>query len=340
MQIFQHFHFFRPIAVGAFFVLMNLNQQAIASNENEFSPFFVNNVLPISIGLGLPKTLSANTLEKGQKKLTLNLGVKSNANDAGSSNGEMLQLDGETYSLDVGFTYGLTRRWQLDAQISYLRHTGGSLDNLIDSWHDFFSLDDGDRPLFEQDQFQFSYSDGNVDESIDESVDGISDLRVGLGYLVKSFGSSNVFLRAGLSLPTGDADKLTGSDDVDADIGIYTNGRGTNRWRNLGWHANLGYLIIGDDQALGVSTQSGAWFSSLGGYWAISQRLVLKSQFDLHGSFFESGIDELASSANEVTVGFAYKTKKSGSFDVFFSEDISVNRGADFSFGVSHKILF
>ena len=340
MSFFQVNHTIKYIILSFFLCSTSLSQQIFANNPDEFSPFFVSNVLPISVGLGLPKTLSANSLKKGKKKLILNLGVKSNANDAGSPGGEVLQLDGETYSLDVGLSYGLTERWQVDAQISYLQHTDGKLDSLIDNWHNLFGLDDGDRPVFEQNQFQFSYSDGDIDESVDEPVDGVSDLRIGLGYLVKSIDQTNIILRVGFSLPTGDADRLTGSDDVDADIGIYANGRGVNRWRNLGWHTNLGYLIIGDDQVLGISTESGAWFSSLGVYWAISPRLVLKSQFDLHGSFFQSDIDELNRSANELTLGFAYKTKKLGSFDVFFSEDISVNRAADFSFGIAHKILF
>jgi len=83
-----------------FCVLMFLQMPIQAAEKKEFSPFFVNNVLPVSIGLGL--------------------------------------LDGETYSLDIGLAYGLSKRWQLDAQISYIRHTAGSLDGLIDGWHDFF----------------------------------------------------------------------------------------------------------------------------------------------------------------------------------------------------------
>ena len=236
--------------------------------------------------------------------------------------------------------YGLADRWQLDAQISYLRHTGGDLDSLIDSWHELFGLNEGDRPLFERDQFQFAYSDGSRTQSIDESVDGISDVRLGLGYAIKQSEPLNFLVRAGVSLPIGSNDKLTGSDDFDADIGLYFNGRGVNRWRNLGWHANLGYILIGDDQSLGIATESGTWFSSFGTYWALSQRIVLKSQFDLHGVFFVSDIDELDRSANELTIGFSYRAKKGGQTEVYFSEDISVNRAADFSFGISHKWLF
>ena len=321
-----------------FCILMFLQMPIQAAEKKEFSPFFVNNVLPVSIGLGLPKTLSANSLQQGQKQLNFNLGVKSNANDSGAEN-EMLRLDGETYSLDIGLAYGLSKRWQLDAQISYIRNTAGSLDGLIDGWHDFFGLDDGDRPLFERDQFEYSYTNGSTNEAVSEG-DGISDLRLGVGYTIKQSEALNWLLRAGVSLPTGDADNLTGSDDSDVDVGVYFNGRGKERWRNLAWHANLGYLLIGDDQSLGIPTESGAWFSSFGGYWSVYPRLVLQSQLDSHGSFFDSDIDELAREAHELTLGLSYQTKKGGQFEIYFSEDISVNRAADFSFGISKKITF
>ena len=331
-------NFFLILAIVTLLLFKQVSIQA--AEQKEFSPFFVNNVLPVSIGLGLPKALSANSLKQGQKQLVFNLGVKSNANDSGSAIGEMLRLDGETYSLDVGLAYGLTQRWQLDAQVSYLRHTAGSLDSLIDGWHDFFGLDDGDRPLFERDQFEYSYTNGDTSEVVTED-DGISDFRLGIGYAIKQSEPLNFLIRAGISLPTGDADNLTGSDDVDADIGLYFNGRGQQgRWKNVAWHANLGYLLIGDEQALGIPTESSAWFSSLGAYWTVFPSIVLKSQLDSHGAFFDSDIDELTRAANEITIGMSYLTKQGGQFEIYFSEDVSVNRAADFSFGISKKIKF
>lgn len=310
-----------------------------AVEKKEFSPFFVNSLLPVSIGLGLPKTLSANSLNQGEKQLVFNLGVKSNANDAGSATGESLRLDGETYSLDVGLAYGLSERWQLNAQISYLRHTAGNFDSLIDGWHEFFGLNEGDRPILGRDQFEFSYANGSTNEFVTEG-DGISDLRLGIGYAIKQTEPFSFLVHAGVSLPSGDADNLTGSDDVDADVGLYFNGRGQRRWQNVAWHANLGYLLIGDEQSLGIPTESGAWFSSLGVYWAIFPRVVLQSQLDSHGAFFDSDIDELARTAHEITVGLSFQTKRGNQFEIYFSEDISVNRAADFTFGVSKKIAF
>lgn len=308
--------------------------------SSSFLPFFVTNNLPVSIGLGLPKALSSHSLDQGQKRLDINFGVKSNANDAGNQNSEVLILDGETQSIDIGLSYGLTDRWQIDTQVSYLGHSSGSLDSLIQNWHDFFSLDDGDRPFFGRDEFLYSYTNNGEQDQLVESSDGISDIRIGLGYSIQQRFVDQLMLRAGLSLPTGDNEKLTGSEKTDFDLGIYANGRGDKRWKSLGWHANLGYLFIGDDESLGITTKSGSWFNSLGAYWAVNSKLTIKGQLDSHGVLFESNISELSNSATELTLGFAYKTKRLGVLELYFSEDVTVNRAADFSVGLSSRIFF
>ncbi len=324
-------------------VILLTNAQAKVDqvkNTSGFFPFFVTNNLPISIGLGLPKTLSAHSLQVGEKRLDINYGVKSNANDAGNENSEILILDGETKSIDLGLSYGLTERWQVDAQLSYISHSGGNLDGLIQNWHDFFSLDDGDRPFFGRDEFLYSYTSNGEQSRLAEPSDGISDIRIGLAYAVKQNTVDNLMLRAGISLPTGDAEKLTGSEKTDVDLGIYANGRGDKRWKNLGWHANVGYLFIGDDTALGITTKSGSWFNSFGAYWGVNSKFTIKGQLDSHGVLFESNISELNKSATELTLGFAYQTKRLGLFELYFSEDITVNRAADFSIGLSSRLRF
>ena len=321
------------------FLVVNFTTTVVAKTNDIVSPFFVTNNLPVSGGLGLPKTLSAIALEPGEKRLDINLGVKSNADDSGRG-GEILILDGETHSLDIGVEYGLNDAWQIDAQLSYLRHSSGNLDGLIQNWHDLFGLDDGDRPVLGRDNFLFFYENNEVENVLNEPVSGMSDLRIGLGYRFKQNWVDHVMFRFGISLPTGDAEKLTGSDKLDVDIGIYAGGQGRQRWEKLGWHANLGYVFTGDDQALGIETEDATWFNSLGVYWAMNSAVTLKAQVDSHGSFFQSNIETLNRSATQLTLGLAYQSKRFGSFDIYFSEDITVNRAADFSFGITKRVTF
>ncbi|MGH1428244.1 MAG: DUF3187 family protein [Arenicella sp.] len=332
----------RRAALVASCLLCLVHGAANATSLDEsrsFSPFFVTNNLPVSIGLGLPKTLSSSPVAVGETAFDINVGIKSNANDAGSDT-ETLLLDGETQSLDLGVSYGLTERLLVDAQLSYIKHSSGNLDGLIQNWHDLFGLDEGDRPLFERDSFLYAYSQNDQDYALAEPSSGISDLRIGLGYAVNQHWVDNMMMRLGLSLPTGDKEKLTGSDKIDIDLGVYMSGRGLQHWRRLGWHANISYLWIGDDESLGIRTKKGTWFNSFGAYWAINSRWTAKSQIDSHGAMFESAISELNRSASELTFGLAYQSTKVGLIEVYFSEDITVNRSADFSFGISSKVNF
>ena len=304
------------------------------------SPFWVSADLPIDAGSGLPKALSAELPATGQTKFVVNGIVRSNANDASSEN-ERLVIDGESHSLEIGIEYGLSERWSLDLQLGYIRHTGGSLDDLIDSWHNAFGLPDGDRPLFENDDLNFSFEGNGEQRQIDQSTSGVSDLRLGVGYSLNSLIEKNaaidsLSLRSGLSLPTGDPDKLTGSDDLDWDIGLYASGQST-KWLRLGWHANLGFLHTGDDSLFGIETEQQAWFNSLGLSWALNTKLQFKAQLDSHSALFDSEIDEINQFVSQLTLGATYRSQYLGLIELYFTEDLTVNRAADFAFGLSAK---
>jgi len=165
-------------------------------------------------------------------------------------------------------------------------------------------------------------------------------MRVGLGYSVKQKWLDQLMLRVGLTLPTGNSEKLTGSDKIDADLGLYVAGRGEGFWENIAWHANVGYIFIGDDQAFGIQTKNSTWFNSLGLYWGFNPAFTVKAQLDSHGGMFESDIDELYKVATQLTLGLAYQTKNKNIIEIYFSEDVAVNRSADFSVGIQYQSKF
>ena len=317
-------------------------------------PFMVSAELPVGIGLGLPKALSSQTMVAGETQWSINGSIQSHANDAGARD-EVLLLDGETHRLDFSFHYGLSKRWQLDSQFAYIRHTAGQLDSLIQNWHDLLGLSDGDRPEFQQDSLLFSYQDSTQNAMLNQSIGGISDIRLGVAYSLNSseltqttvkptkVSSSQWLLRAGLNLPTGDAKKLTGSDKTDVDIGLYGSSPKIGRFNTVGWHANLGYLYTGDKQAFGIKTRNHNWFTSTGLHWAMRPNLQIKAQLDAHSALFDSAIDELARSAVLLTIGGSYQSPKYTNraiLDWYISEDLTVNRAADFTFGMAMRHRF
>ena len=319
-------------------LLMNSAQARGAAAISE-RPFFVSAELPVAIGLGLPKTLSAHSVESGQWLIDLNSVIKSNANSANGS-GESLRIDAESYNIELGLTYGLSDRWQLDVQAAYIRHTNGSLDGLIQQWHDFFGFSDGDRPLFEEDDFLIRYIGPEGQNNLITPSSGLSDIRLGLAYSIRQSWFDDLIVRTGVNLPTGDPAKLTGSDEVDFDIGIYTRGNQLGKWSRLAWHHNIGVVLIGDDSSFGIPTKDNAFFHSIGFNWRLGTKWKIKGQLDSHSPFFESNITELSKSASQLTLGLSYSTKKIGAIELYFSEDVTVNRAADFSIGLNARFAF
>lgn len=305
------------------------------------SPFFVSSELPIALGLGLPKTLSAQSLKQGQTLITINGAIKSNAHDSNSVT-ESLVLDAETASLELGLSYGLSESWQLDFQVAYIKHSSGHLDSLIDNWHELFDFPEGDRRFFEEDDFELSYENSTTETevSVIEPVNGFSDFRIGMAYVIDQTIIDHLMVRVGLNLPTGEPSKLTGSDKLDVDVGIYASGNNMGNWTKLGWHINQGMVFVGDDESFGVPTRDAVWFNSLGLNWTLNSQWQIKGQLDSHGSFFDSQIQELAKNTSQLTLGLAYTTTKKTIIEVYFSEDLTVNRAADFSVGIGTRFFF
>jgi len=316
------------------FILAYATQNVYAVDTN---PIELSNSLPIAFGSGLPKPKPAELLEQGQKKLTIIGFVQSNASDSGG-NEESLIIDGESGGIGFDFRFGVTKRLELNAEIQLIRHTAGNLDGLIEKWHDVFSLPDGDRNLFAQDQLKFSYTNAEQSESIIEPQSGLSNLQIGLGYQLLQNNKLNIAIGGGASLPTGSASKLLGSNKSSFHVSILTSSAGV---RKLGWHANFGVLKIGDDKLFGIKTKTNAWFTSLGTHWQVKEQLRLSAQVDGHGALFESTIDEISKNAWQLALAAEYSLKDSDKhIQIFFSEDLTVNRTTDFSFGLSWSTQF
>lgn len=308
------------------------------------TPLYVSSELPIVIGLGLPITLPAQLEKANSLNVNLNIDVKSNANNETSFNKkinaeETLAVFGETKSLELGLAYGLNEQWQIDLQTSYIKHSGGSLDGFIRDWHEFFGLPEGDRPLFEEGGFKMSYQTSAKTKQVKPSQ-GLGDIRLGLAYAISQAHIDDFTLRLGVNLPTGNAEKLTGSDKADVDVGLYSSGQSIAGSNDYGWHANLGFIYVGDKTSLGVSTKDIVAFNSVGLSWKATPTIQLKAQLDSHGSFFESAIEDISRSTAQLSLGAVYKTEKSGQFELYFSEDLAVNRSADFAIGLTSRFSF
>lgn len=311
------------------------------------APIRVKNSLPIMQGSGLSSPKSALLGSELGWSVELQASVQSHANDAaGSSNGagsynsaganETLVLDGEVQSLSALLQWKFSPLWQASIELIGIKNTDGNFDSAIDRWHDAFGLDDGDRDLFSQDQLRFEYTNSSGRSVLVDRASGLGDTEIGLAYQAISNRRVNLSLNAGLSLSAGEPKDwlASGEADVSFSVALSSARRGSSRHSPIAWHANVGLLHIGDETLLGARTKSFVGFTSLGVHWKPSERWRWSAQLDGHQALFESAIPELNKDAWQMAFGLEFAHR----WQVYFAEDLSVNRAADFSFGIRYRV--
>jgi hypothetical protein len=118
-------------------------------------------------------------------------------------------IDGETRTLDVTLTRGLSGNVDLSLRVPLRWRGGGSLDGFIDAWHDlvaFLGVQDGGRPSFRRDAFRVEglTSSGGPFRENDRVGLGLGNLEVA-GRLRLRPGRTAVALIGRASLPTATA---------------------------------------------------------------------------------------------------------------------------------------
>lgn len=246
---------------------------------------------------------------------------------------ETLIVDAETREARLTLQAPLSERFSFQLQLPY-RYTGaGSLDGFIDGWHDAFGLPDGARSQLPSDDINITYvGDGWRQLSARSSFSGLADIQASLGYDAVASETSSLTAWLNVKLPTGDADKLTGSGATDVSFILAGERRLGNRWSAFG-QASITWL--GDGDLLPAKQRSFVWSGLAGLSWQAWRGLSLKTQLDAHTAAFDSDLDFL-NEAIVLTVGGDYRFASGWRMDVGVSEDIAVEHSPDvvFLFGL------
>ena len=178
---------------------------------------------------GLPELGRALAPEEGQAGWALDLDWTSeytadSSGAAGMPGSEAIVLDAETVNLGLRGSVRLGG-WLLEADVPYITHSGGGLDGFIDDWHDFTGLPTGGREQAPRDRLLIRYErDGQAVIDLQQATGGLGDIQLGVARPV-----GQTVVRMAVKLPTGDADKLTGSGGLGGSNGA---GRESAHW---GW---------------------------------------------------------------------------------------------------------
>jgi hypothetical protein len=309
------------------------------------TPFYTFNQSPMVQIFGLPAAESAVIQQPGHCWSLLAADVANDfARDA--SGRERVNLDGESYRLNLALRYGISENLEIGIDLPWVGYSGGILDGVIEGWHSFFGLYQGKRLETPNNRLLFSYSrDGEERLHLDHENFGLGDLRLGGAWQLfqsDSLPTRAVALRASLKLPTGSSDKLHGSGSTD--LALWLSGSDDYEFPVLPGHLTLygaaGAMALTKGQVLEEQQNHLVGFGTLGLGWSPADGIALKTQLSTNSPFYHgSNLKELGKYALQLVFGGTLGLSSQTALDIAGAEDIRVDTAPDFSIhlGVSHQ---
>jgi hypothetical protein len=318
-----------------------LSAEASAARQSPLSaPFAVRNQNPFIVVHGLPATSSAKLLPMGESSLRLQYDITNHSKRSGTAE-ESIVLDGETYRATLTYQRGIADGWQLGLELPLIAHSSGVMDNFIESWHDIFGLTNRDRDPWPKNYLHFKYiRDGVTEAEMSGSATGSGDMRLLLSRRLPTSGKENhLALNASLKFPTGDAKRFLGSGSFD--LALWLNAAATvmPESRHIGGYLHAGVLLLGKGDLLPDRQRSSLMFGGAGLHWHAWEQLMLKAQLDMHGDFYDSGLDQLGRSSVLLTVGGSLQLRR-GVVDLAIGENLTTDTVPDFGINLAYRIDF
>ncbi len=291
-------------------------------------PLYVKNLSPYAATLGFPNLQSGQPLGKDQTKLSLH-GQVANTSTDDTTTTESVLLDGETHRVAARYQRGIGKEWQVTLEVPWVRHSGGFLDKPIEQWHDFWGLPNGNRDELPRNQLLYAYDSPGFDYRYQDSQSGLGDTQISVQRSLYSKNRIFLSLHAGVELPTGNEDKLSGNGKADYFFGL--NASGLHDEAKLNWHTQLGYLRAGELDSLAPIQKRDLWYASAGLVCKAWPSVHLKAQLDSHAAPFDSQLPQLGDHAVLLSLGAGFQIGEQLQLEVSFYEDIAVDTAPDFT---------
>lgn len=309
------------------------------------TPFQTRNQSPAALVFGLPAAGNAAILGRGEIGGIMALDIANNYTKSSTGN-EQILLDGESWRIDLGVTYGLARGVEAGIDIPYIITGGGIFDNFIEGWHRFFGLPRGGRNQAPRNRLLYSYTkDGQTRLTLDESGSGLGDISLSGGMQLYDDERPNprrLAIRTSLKLPTGSSSELRGSGSTD--FALWLTASDDYRLPALG-HLTLfgagGGMAMSDGDVLKGQQRNFAGFGTLGLGWGPTEWIDFKAQLSGHTPFFEeSALAELGNPALQLIVGGTLNFTGKTSLDIGVSEDVARNTSPDIALHLALRSRF
>jgi hypothetical protein len=270
--------------------------------------------LPSDARQDLGKSLSATLL------ISNTLNVEKHAH-------ESLLVDGESDALDLTYENALARRWRYRFSVPIIHDSGGILDSVVDTWHELFRLNRGNRPFYPKKRIDYSYS-GQGMIGLDRSQTGFGDIAADLGWYAVDDARRTLSIWGGLKAPTGSVAHLTSDGAWDGALWAHTAMR-CPKWQ---FASELGVAQpFGDEIFAGKAHRSSA-FARFAATRVLGSAWSLRAQLDGQTGHVAGSDLRFLGRSLQLTVGAVRRLTGRWRIQMGFAEDAAVNTAPDITF--------
>lgn len=249
---------------------------------------------------------------------------------------ESLLIDVENYRYDFSMAYQ-DEDWRIQTTVPFIANDSGSLDGLIEEWHDIFGLPQGGRTSNFDDQINMHYTrDGKTVFEQNRADSALGDIAISFNYRLTHTNKNTTELGIGVELPSGSIESNSGNESTDIAVWLSKARKLTDKTTFYGL---LGISFIGEGGQLENRLKDRFWLAQFGSEYDFYPDITGILQFDFHTPVLSN--TDLDAFGNSLQIQIALQFKSwfdEYHIDLFFSEDIMVESAPDITFGlrVSH----
>lgn len=324
----------KPIARRGFLCIeaMLLLLCSTISHAQPLLPVKTKNMNPFIIGYGAVIPDSPFLVRQDEWMTTVKLELANNSITANTAT-EEVTIDGESYIADINLRYGYSNNLELLIGVPLVYHNGGFLDQTIKNWHNLWGMTNARRDVFPNNQLRYQYKkDGATRVDIDTGTGGLGDVIIGLKFNNEKLrsGATVIAYRLDLKLPTGDADKLTGSGATDAAFSVHTANSALLSHLNTILYGGAGLVALGKGDILPNIQKELNASGYIGASWYATHRLALIAQLNYQSAYYESNLDQIGADSIQLYLNAAYTDRNNISYEVGFGENLKTDPTPDF----------
>jgi len=286
--------------------------------------FATRNQNPLLRGFYLPLPSDARLDSGASLSATL---LVSNTLNVERNARESLVVDGESDALDLTYENALARRWRYRFSVPVIHDSGGVLDSVVDTWHELFRLNRGNRPFSPKRRMDYSYSgQGTID--VERSQTSVGDLAADVGWYALDDARRTVSIWGGLKAPTGSVARLTSDGAWDGALWAHT----AMRWPKWQIAAELGVAQPFGDEIFAGSAHRSSAFARFAATRVLGSAWSLRAQLDGQTGRVAGSELRFLGPDLQFTVGAVRRLSGRWRIQMGFAEDAAVNTAPDITF--------